>query len=193
MNIEFPSEKAIEDYVEGKIVDEKVCPISGEDVDEAIRQHPIDGYGTADIVKRSFHPQVAVITVLELKKETLKEAHLSQLARYIRGIQRQANGYMRKVHGLEVCVHGQLAGPFDPAANDLCFLSGRLDDIDIFQIELSMDDGFSAKPVGTGWHKTNEKRMQGRTLARIAYPHLRAIQDAEDAIFSARGGGNGES
>jgi len=190
MNVEFPSEKAIEDYVESKILKDRICPISGDEVDELIRQHPIEGYGAADIVKMSFGPQVVVITVLELKKETLKEAHLSQLARYMRGIERQATGYMKKVRGLEVYVQGELAGPFDPAANDLCFLSERLDDIDIFQVELSMDHGFAARPIGSGWYKAAESRMQGRALARIAYPHLRAIQDAEDAIFSAKRGEN---
>lgn len=153
--IPFPSEKFIEDYVFESINENAQCPVSGQDVDYVLRQHEITGYGVSDLIKICVRDSNIYITVLELKNEPLKEAHLSQLARYMRGIQRQLHRYQKI--GYQIHIDGELAGPVrSDKDSDFVFLIGRLTDISVYKIKLSMAQGFEAERVSTSWFNSSE-------------------------------------
>lgn len=167
--VPFPSEKFIEDFVVWKIESDGACPVSGMEVTFFQRQFEIFGYGIADIVKLEVvqnigEPSTAKITVLELKNEPLKEHHLSQLTRYMRGLDRQAIRF-RKL-GIDVQVFGELAGPLQvDKAGDLLFMLGYLKNIDVYGLSFVMDGGFRAEEMGHTWHKTVENLNAARPIA----------------------------
>lgn len=169
--IDFPSERTIEDYIFQRLSEGDPCPITDEIVTFALRQLEIRGYGTADIVKITIWPQGVSIKVLELKNETLKEAHLGQLARYMRGIERAARKYRRLLpEGWELDVSGELAGPFDANANNLVHLIQYLPkNISVHQIYLDMDIGFVAEEVSRGWYNTGESTRGYKKITRKVY------------------------
>lgn len=153
MRIDFPSEKTIEDYIFESIKQDGACPLSGDAADRVWRQYEIPGYGIADIVKVWLIPNGIELTVLELKNEPLKEAHVGQLMRYMRALEKVAE----RASGTSVTVRGELAGPLDPQKGDLVYMLPYLPrQISVFEIFLSMDCGFVANPVGTEWHSVKE-------------------------------------
>lgn len=176
MNINFPSEKAIEDYIWNKLSNDECCPLADEKYDFCLRQKEIKGYGVTDIIKFSVSTDEIIITVLELKNEDIKETHVSQLYRYMTGVKRVARLYRRKIKGLpRIIVRGEIAGPFNRDRGDILWLVEHLDDVDVYSIELDLDDGFKAEQVSEGWYKLDEKRLSYRDVVR----------DISDALVTA--------
>lgn len=176
--IAFPSEKTIEDFVFSRLSAGDVCPISNEIVTRAFRQYEIKGYGVTDIVKVLVCPGGIEIKILELKNETLKEAHLGQLSRYMRGAERVAKKYRRFLPASwEITVSGELAGPFEPDSNNLVYMLQHLqEDITVWSIALDMESGFQSKEVGRGWFSRNECRRQHSGLVRDVFGFFRDIE-----------------
>lgn len=161
--ISFPSEKVIEDYVYDYITSNSCCPISGDGVDLCLRQHEIKGYGVTDLIKISITDGFLHVTILELKNEPLKESHVSQLCRYMAGASRQLKRYRKRFN---VCLHGELAGPFNLNTNDVCYLLDSVPSISAFSLELTMESGFDANEIGSGWHHRNENKLGAKPIAR---------------------------
>lgn len=181
---EFPSERDLEDYIWHELVHSNTCPIAGEEVSFAYRQMGIPGYGITDIVKVAVFNHRTDITILELKNETLKESHLSQLARYMRGVERWASRYERFFPKHQVCITGELAGPVNPGSNDLVFLASRMDDIAVYDIGVSMESGFHSGMVGDGWFKRAEDLAGGKGVAKAVFDCWAKQQSARDSFES---------
>ena len=181
---EFPSEKALEDYVWSQIADQSHCPIADDSVHFAYRQMPIPGYGVTDIVKVSVFPQRTDITVLELKNEPLKESHLSQVARYMRGLERWSERYQQIFPNHQINITGELAGPLKPDSNDLVYMSGQLEAISIFDVGVSMEHGFHSEIVGDGWFQRDENLKGGKDLARVAFEFWKKQKAAFESFDS---------
>jgi|SRR5690554_715522 len=155
---EFPSEKRFEDYVWHHIQKYKECPITEEPVSFAYRQPALTGYGIADIIKVYVSPCELNVSVLELKNEPLKEAHLSQVAKYLSCIK----DLMRPALNINsqyfyVSLVAQLAGPFQKDRSDFPFLLSCLKDIEVYDVCVSMERGFHSKPIEDGWRSTGRK------------------------------------
>jgi hypothetical protein len=176
--IPFPSERFIEDYVQNRIERDRVCPISGEGVDHLLRQHEIKAYGRTDIIKLMVSPGLLEIVILELKNESLSEVHLSQLARYLVGMNWQAQRYRARFPGYEIMVRGELAGPFDASANDLVWMVPCLRYVDIYGLSADLEEGFTSTRIGTGWHKRDEDLKGGRKIARLVGGEIFALEEA---------------
>lgn len=162
--ISFPSEKTIEDYVCRRMEDHSICPVSNDYVAHFVRQHEISGYGVTDVIKFHVSDNVLFATILELKNEPLKEIHLAQLSRYMVGLSRQLKRYGDRL-GVKLAVRGQLAGPFE-IRGDFVYLADQLPYIKIFDLRLSLDEGFLSSPVGRGWHNKSENKKSAKSLVR---------------------------
>lgn len=180
MSLEFPSEKYIEDYVWQSLQAERYCPVSDEHFDLFLRQKEIPGYGITDIIKiAAFNTGEIDIRVLELKNEPLKESHVSQLYRYITGVRRIAERYMRLTDCPEISVRGELAGPFDKSRGDFVYLLQAIRDIDIYDLSLSMSSGFKSELVGDSWFNASEKLTGHKALVR----QIAEKYQKQEAIF----------
>lgn len=155
--IPFQSERQLEDYVCSCLAKTMQCPVSGHPCHAYFRQQRIGDYGISDIIKVEIDIDVINVTVLELKNETLRELHISQLCRYMRGIERIVSRYKKKNKNLEVCVYGELAGPLSPDSNDLVFMLDFVDRVQVYDVALSMEHGFISSPVSRGWFKRGER------------------------------------
>jgi len=169
MDVQFPSEQFIEDYVESRITNNASCPVSGLDVDVHFRQLEIKGYGVADLVKIEYSENHIEVTILELKNRQLKESDISQLSRYMRGMERLLTKYQRKLKGFSFGVCGELAGPFDVQATDFVFIIGRLEGVTIYRLELSLDQGFKSTEIGSDWFNHGEDWKATRAAAREVF------------------------
>ena len=161
-SLDFPSEKFIEDYLYAEMNGQMRCPVSGDGVDFVFRQLDLGGYGVTDIVRVGLSKESVAVTVVELKNENLKPAHLAQLCRYVTGLQSLAYKYRRAGN---IVVKGELVGPVDvDNENDLVFLANQINpNILIRKISLTMSDGFVSSDIGRQWRKTsgfgNKKNM----------------------------------
>lgn len=171
MRVPFPNEETIERFVAEQIDTNLHCPISQEDVFDYVRQHSIQGYGVADIIKIHATKDRAWLTVLELKNKPLNETHLTQLTRYMVGLKRQARRYEDRFD-IKFDIYGELAGPLNPGG-DFVFLAEHLsDEISVYELSLHMDRGFTSEPVCRGWFNTNEDLAGGKKLARLCFDAL---------------------
>ena len=158
--IPFPSEKFIEDFVYNTIINTGICPVSNESVDSVFRQLDLGAYGIADIVKVSAqenpfeNEKHYVITVLELKNADLKSKDLSQLARYMTGIDRYIEKYNQKMR-FTYEIYGELGG-LRNGDNDICYLSKYLENIGIYTLSATLTNGFLSNIIGDGWYKIDE-------------------------------------
>lgn len=188
--VNFPSERAIEDFVFHQIEQGGVCPISGEQVDLCLRQHEIKAYGRTDIIKLCWSPGLLEIVILELKNKPLCEAHISQLARYMVGARRQAERYQRRFSHYEISIRGQLAGPFEKGLNDIVWMMECIEDIELYALKMDMKTGFSAESTGQGWYRTQENLKGGRPIAREVFYEIadleRAASEAERSLMRAQ-------
>lgn len=189
MNIEFPNERAIEEYVYRSVMDGKDCPITATHPNAVFRQYEIKGYGITDLVYLNIYPGMVRVQIVELKNETLKESHLSQLKRYMVGMRRylwRHNDLAEKA-GWEIDVHGVLAGPFEADRNDLVYLYDGMEDVEIFGLSLSMEDGFLVREISnSGWRSRGEDLTQKTAIARHAFPLALEL----DRSLSRGAGGN---
>lgn len=174
----FPTERAIEDFVWNRLKSGEACPIADETYSFCLRQKEIKGYGVTDIIKFQACESVITITVLELKNENLKEAHVSQLYRYMTGIRRIAEMYSRKIEDCpEIVVIGELAGPFDQDRGDIVWLLQELDDIWAYEVSLDFEHGFQSLPISRTWRNASENRLSYKNHVRdIASIHRKALQ-----------------
>ena len=177
-DLDFPSEKFIEDYVEHCIAHTETCPIDGEQVSYVLRQHEIKAYGRTDIIKLRVSPGALDIYILELKNEPLNELHLAQLARYMAGAKRQAERYQNRFPDYLIEVHGQLAGPFVPGANDFVWMLEQTESIDAFALSISISEGFVSEEISRGWFKKNQDSQGGRKIAKIVAPEIFRLEAA---------------
>lgn len=167
MLIEFPSEKAIEDYVWHGLETIGKCPIGGDTPDIYLRQKAIPGYGVTDIIKIRAEFDSIQVTILELKNTQLCADHVIQLCRYMAGARKIADKYQARLDDCpEIAICGELAGPFDKKKSELMFMMNELESVEFFDLFLSMDSGFSAKRLGKGWHYTNAKTLPKKGLTR---------------------------
>jgi len=172
--LDFPSENFIENYLISKIDADNHCVVADEEVDGAFRQVDLGSYGIADIVKFIWHPDMMVITVMELKNETLKPAHLAQLCRYVTCVKNIAKRYQRFIN---IEVYGELVGPFEKS-NDLPYLINHIDEnISVYDLRLSLDSGVVSDGVGRGWYKDDK----ASTYFPVIKKSLRVIRDVNDA------------
>lgn len=158
MKLEFPSEQFIEDYVWSKLQNEGVCPVTDHITELAFRQKEIYGYGVTDIIKIDLCPSGMIyIKILELKNQPLKPDHIAQLCRYMEGVKRIANRYIRRSkEKLYIDVSGELAGPFDSSRNDVVWLAQNLDNITLFDLSIDVEKGFRSDAIGSGWYRESE-------------------------------------
>ena len=164
--LDFPSEKFIEDYVAHHMEACGVCPIDETEMHSFVRQHEIKGYGRTDLIKFRRSPGLLEVVILELKNEPLNEIHLSQLDRYMVGAGRQAERYRARFPDYEITIKGQLAGPFDSGANGLVWLLDVIEDIEIYKLSLSMDSGFVATEIPSGWFQKGEDLKGAKPIAK---------------------------
>lgn len=177
MNIDFPSEKTIEDYIWSKLQDGICCPISGERYDFCMRQKEIKGYGVTDIIKVQACESIISITVLELKNEFLKESHISQLYRYMTGIRRIADMYSRRIKDCpEIHIHGELAGPFNKDRGDFVFLLQGLSNITCYELSIDFDSGFKSEEISDSWSNKSEKKLSYKKEVRRILDHHREAE-----------------
>lgn len=168
--IPFPSEQFIEDYVWSHLNEFRRCPIAGEECHLFYRQAELRGYGITDIIKISVWGNEIHVTVQELKNEPLKEAHVSQLCRYLTGLRRLVGRYRRITKGRKVIFHGELAGPVNPQKNDLVYMLPALTsaNINLFGLSSTMSAGFTVEHIGAGWYNKGEaKRFERGILASM--------------------------
>tara|TARA_A100000171_G_scaffold14637_1_gene13010 strand:+ start:2605 stop:3192 length:588 start_codon:yes stop_codon:yes gene_type:complete len=177
--IDFPSERAIEDFVFHQIEQEGLCPISGEQVDLCLRQHEIKAYGRTDIIKLYWSPGLLEIVILELKNKPLCELHLSQLARYMVGARRQAARYQKRFPNYEILVRGQLAGPFEKGLNDIVWMLECIEGIEFYALTMDMKTGFRSESLEQGWHKTQEDLQGGKSVAKHVFHGIADLERAE--------------
>lgn len=158
--VPFPSERVIEDYLWEVLTATKVCPITGCKVASSYRQLEIKGYGITDLVIVTESSSSITVRVIELKNETLKEAHLSQLARYMTGLDRYLEKYseMAARSGRVLYIRGVLAGPFDlRSSGDFPYLLNQIHNIDAYSLSLTLEEGFECSCLSDqGWHRKNE-------------------------------------
>lgn len=160
MEVSFPSESFIEDYICSSIRDYDVNPITDCGVDYFIRQPELGVYGIADIITVSVYYDERLIphysvTVIELKNQPLKSKDYAQLCRYMKCIKKHLSKYSRFIK-LDVKVSGVLAG-MESTEDDFVFLSDVMTDIDTYYLSLDMGKGFRSKLVNNGrWSRSND-------------------------------------
>lgn len=169
MEVQFPSEQFIENYIEKRITEDGCCPASGMEVDLHFRQLEIKGYGISDLVKVEYSEGHIDVTILELKNRQLKESDISQLARYMRGLERLLTKYQRRFRNFSFGISGELAGPLDVQSTDFVFIIGRLEDITVYGLELSLDHGFKSTEIGSDWFNHGEDWKSTRAAAREVF------------------------
>jgi hypothetical protein len=180
IQIDFPSEKVIEDYIYKSLYEDGVCPISGEFFDLCFRQHQISSYGIPDIIKIQASFDGIQVVILELKNVPLKENHLTQLCRYIAGAKKLACRYERLFPGCpEISVRGELAGPYDPTESDMVWLLELVDDVSVYSLNLDIGKGFSSSLVGKGWSYSSEQKKAKPSLIRLISGKVSESTDEE--------------
>lgn len=180
MNVPFPSEQAIEDFVCEELQTRSRCPISKDHVSDFCRQYKITGYGRTDILKIYAEPTCVCLTILELKNTPLTGEHLSQLARYMVGLRRQAARFTKRFD-IDVYINGELAGPISKNPGDWVYVTDIIgQDITVYNISLDMRSGFQSRPVGC-WYNMSENRRGGKWLARKCMEAMKAEQELIEA------------
>lgn len=165
----FPSEKFIEDFVVSDTEKYGYCPLTELEPKKIYRQKNLGVYGIPDIVYLVLEPGGIRFEVVELKNETLREKHVAQLCRYMVGVQSMAQGYSKRMKS-DIYVTGALAGPFDAQSCDLPFLVNLLPgSIRLFDIKLTMEEGFTAEEVGRGWLRGSGSAKPPLGVARDAF------------------------
>lgn len=185
-NVNFPSERFIEDYITHQLESTGLCPIDLIEVDNFVRQHEIKGYGRTDLIKFRKSPGLLEVIIVELKNEPITEMHLSQLARYMVGARRQAARYQRRFPGYEINVRGQLAGPFDPSIGDFVWLMDVIEGIEVYSLSVCMSDGFRSEEITSGWHKKGEDLKGAKPIAKLIGQDVITFEKAVLA-FEAQG------
>lgn len=155
MNIQFPSEKFIEDYVWSKIDKGDVCPITQDAYSERFRQVNLDSYGIADLILaegspgNKENPLHIEFTVLELKNEIMKPKDLGQTLRYMKALKVILSKYSKRM-GFSYSVKGVLAG-LSNSDLDFKLLAEACYGVSVFEIALNVDDGFQSTELDCGW------------------------------------------
>lgn len=146
--VPFPSERAIEDYLWESLRKKAYCILTDNYVDYSYRQLAIPGYGITDLVHVSIDHGLVTVTVIELKNESLKEAHLSQLARYMTGLNRYIQRFERIAsrYDWSVEVNGVLAVT-GSVGEDFPYLLNQLSNIAVVETSLSIESGFKQRHV----------------------------------------------
>lgn len=197
--VPFPSERSIEDYLWDELQGGGVCQITHRDITFSFRQLELVGYGVTDIVQVIVAPQSVEVIIVELKNESLKEAHLSQLARYMAGMRRFVRRYKKIAErkGWALSVKGVLAGPFSDSG-DFVYLADLLPDIDVHAIRLSFENGFEVEQKSRlGWFSKKEKPECIKGLARGVFDDAVHLDRRFKSILKSnvtsigRGGSNG--
>lgn len=189
MDIKFPSEKEMEDYIWTRLSEDGVCPVSGRTANFYFRQKDIKGYGVTDIVKVRCRKNKIIITVLELKNEPLKEAHVAQLCRYMNGLNRIADYYReRRQRCPEIVIKGELAGPFEKNRNDLVWLVDHMPEITLYNVSISIDSGFCSLPIQKGWYRGDEEVESYRSEEEEITLYYQEYQEMISTFAEADGG-----
>ena len=164
-NIPFPSEQFIEDFVFNKIITEKKCPISGNEVALAFRQVNLGAYGIIDILKVNFETLPSSeefnisFSILELKNQPLRPGDLAQLHRYKTGLNRylsEIEGKFFNFNGLSFEVYTELAGT--GFSDDLVYLITSVD-TNFYELSCSVDAGFKSKCRNSGYYNPQENKL----------------------------------
>lgn len=166
MYVPFPSEQAIEDYVYHSLTEQCWDPILHCEFTGAVfRQLDVPGYGIVDLLTVEEVDSSIDFIVFELKNEPLKEAHVTQLCRYLTGVRRTLQRYKRRLFkDAPMRLRGVLAGPFDPHKNDLVFLAQEIPTVQMYSLSLSFAAGFCSEPAGSNWRSTRETRKLDRSV-----------------------------
>lgn len=149
MNIDFSSEKIIEDFIYEKIKQDHKCPVTKDVCDEVYRQFNLGRYGIADIVKVVCEFSSIIITVVEIKNTPLKAGHVEQLCRYMTAFE-----HFFEDTDIDAVVVGELFGTGE--GGDVVFLLDQLPRISAFTMSCDFESGFSSNSLGRGWNIPNE-------------------------------------
>lgn len=149
----FDSEKELEDLIVSKIGTDKHCPITDEQIDGFYQQLSLGNYGITDIVtvKYDFEsgdsPRVKY-TIIEVKKETIKNDSVAQLSRYMAGL-RHILSEAEISH--EWSVEGILIAPDVCSKGDTYFLCEQAQDVFLYTASCDLDIGVKFEYIGSGW------------------------------------------
>lgn len=157
MELEFPSESFLEDYIFNKI-DNGFSPIDDEIYEYVFRQTNLGPYGISDIitVNRSLSDGKYFfdVQVIELKNAPLKCADIAQLSRYMIGLTRMIERYSKKLN-FDFEVKGQLIGKKSNDDN-FVFILDYIENIYIGYFTVNVDEGFKVTNIYHGWYKIDE-------------------------------------
>lgn len=179
MEINFPSEKFIEDYV-FDCIERGACSITDEQYDIVMRQVSLGVYGIADIVAANVDfshksNQIFIeIVVYELKNEPLKSRDYGQLSRYMSCIKYWLDRYSDKLkYETYLSVRGVLAG-LKSREDDFVLLNKYIcQSIDTFYLSLDMRDGFNSSEVGREWYRAGRSLNDVKSIFSVIKEAIR--------------------
>lgn len=151
--IKFESEKHLELFIYGHFDKSGECLIDDSHYDACISQFDTCGYGIPDLVffndygeNRPFDVPRYQVHVVELKNEQIKVKDLSQISRY--------KTCFDLMFDEDAEVSCSLVVPQGVRMNDdACWLINSLNDISVFEFELSPHEGIVFKSL-YGWSKS---------------------------------------
>jgi len=136
--IKFDSENALETFLfeNREFVEDSIGLLAGE----LHRQVDFGCYGRVDFIHAAYVPDdigPSIITVIELKNESIKASHAAQLCRYMTAIQEFIDG---RFSDGDYMVNGVLIGPKTfPDLSDNCFLLQNISNVNCFEFSLCVD------------------------------------------------------
>ncbi len=169
--IDFSSEKKLEQFIEEKSVEDGICPLTDKEYKLISRQDNLGAYGVSDIIYIDWDDndckKTIKVTVIELKITHLVAKDMSQLLRYMKGIERSLLKYKKKL-GFEFEINGVLAGKASKH-DDFVYLAESVPNVEVISIDLDIESGFVKQPISCGFSKKHESFKDARFVVREAY------------------------
>jgi len=137
-----------------------------------LNQVNLGAYGIADIVKIVVYPDNLIdVTIVELKNNPIKLCDITQLARYMRGVDVLGSFGKYKIN-----VKGQLLGLQAKEKDDFVFLLDYMPKIQIYEFSIDIVSGIEIKEIATGWYKGNIND-NGITKKRLVRSIRRSLEN----------------
>jgi hypothetical protein len=170
--MKLEAEKELETYLYGlKENDHPFFEPADEHYDHVFRQFSIPPYGIADLlyIHCNYHDGIK-LHIVELKKNPLDHAAITQIARYRQGIKHHIELIFPDENKRpEVEVTGSLVGP--SLAKDVCYLIDSIAWLDCHSYKLSLDSKIEFKEecvMGDGvyWQRTDASPKSLKPLSK---------------------------
>lgn len=162
------SEKELEDYIF-----KKYNSIDGLSGDYIIRQFSLKGYGILDLLIIDYEFGCPTYKIVELKEGELDEKSISQISRYIRGLERNIDKIKKQIP-IENDKNNEFSWTFPRVEGiligkeflgDSCYIADQAEKISTIFYSISLESGLSFDFNTSGWFNKNEKTNQ--TLEKI--------------------------